>query len=97
DIINENNLRPRPVKTKNANELGIYDMSGNVAEWCQDWAVSYRSNSQINPKETFSGLYRIFRGGDSFKPGLCCRSAFRESETPDSVYRNIGFRLALSE
>ena len=84
------------VATKSPNELGIYDMSGNVWELCQDyWSPHYSSKSQVNPKgpkEPSSSGLRVIRGGCSgAQPDVCC-SAYRESTYPDSGH---GFRLAL--
>ena len=88
-----------PVRTKQPNELGIYDMSGNVFEWCQDWySSSYYSVSDINnPQGPSTGSYRVNRGGSWDGSAESCRSAFRNYITPGSRYRGLGLRLVLSE
>ena len=89
------NYSNHPVKTKRPNELSLYDMSGNVWEWCQDWYGSYTSYSQTNPTGPNSGSYRVIRGGCWGFGAWCCRTSNRYC----SGYREdiLGFRLALSE
>ena len=84
--------------TKAPNGLGIYDMSGNVWEWCSDWyAYDYYANSPVdNPQGPSSGSYRVGRGGSCLDRALRCRAAGRNYFTPAIGHRNLGFRLVLS-
>ena len=85
------------VGSKQANELGIYDMSGNVFEWCQDWFGSYSSSSQVNPISANSGSLRVIRGGSWNFNASFCRSSYRYGHSPDLRYDDLGLRLVLSE
>ena len=89
-----NSSSMHPVKTKAPNELGIYDMSGNVYEWCSDWKGSYSSAAQTDPTGPSTGSSRVFRGGSWFLYAEYCRVAFRGSGTPTYSSFYLGVRLA---
>ena len=84
-----------PVGQKRANELGLYDMSGNVEEWCQNWRGSYSSASQTNPQGPATGRNRVLRGGSWHDDAWCCRLSCRNSFDPDISFSKFGLRLAL--
>ena len=90
-----NSYRTHPVKQKQANELGLYDMSGNVLEWCQDWFGSYTHGAQTNPKGPSSGSCRVCRGGSWNFNARFCRVSNRIIDTPTGFGNNLGLRLAL--
>ena len=86
-----------PVATKAPNELGIYDMSGSVYEWCNDWYSRsyYTSESQTNPTGPDSGSNRVWRGGSWAGDARACRVSNRSSKDPTYRGNYLGLRLAL--
>lgn len=88
-------IKTHPVGQKSPNELGLYDMSGNVFEWCQDRYGAYGRDSQTNPRGPSSGSGRVVRGGSWLNGATGALVSFRYYISPDSRYNNLGFRLAL--
>ncbi|MBQ9465357.1 MAG: leucine-rich repeat protein [Muribaculaceae bacterium] len=90
---NSGNVK-HPVATKAANELGLYDMSGNVAEWCQDWLDNYSNGAVVYPTGPTMGSSRVARGGRWNGDAEDCRVSNRLAFETSYWYRNLGLRLA---
>ncbi|HQH72666.1 MAG TPA: SUMF1/EgtB/PvdO family nonheme iron enzyme, partial [bacterium] len=95
--LENSNLRSHAVGTKLPNALGLFDMSGNVDEWCQDYGYgNYPSGAVVDPRGPQNGPVHVARGGFWSYDTVSCRSAARIDLVPDSRYGSLGFRIVLS-
>jgi formylglycine-generating enzyme required for sulfatase activity len=88
------NKETKPVKTKAPNELGLYDMSGNVWEWCWDWMGAYPKGLTKDPRGLQSGNTKVVRGGSWFTPVNLCRVTYRFWNVQSFKANSVGFRIA---
>ena len=86
------NQRDHNIGMKKANPLGLYDMTGNIAEWCLDWYGFYKKDKQKNPKGNDTGISRVLRGGSWFVDAELCRNNARMNSSPDTSTDSYGFR-----
>ncbi|WP_052444335.1 SUMF1/EgtB/PvdO family nonheme iron enzyme [Flammeovirga sp. OC4] len=95
---NTDDHQHQEVGTRAANELGIYDLQGNVWEWVNDWysETSYKQSTHSNPQGIQNGTTKVYRGGSFMSEALFCRPAYRNFDKPDVKMNFLGLRIARS-
>jgi formylglycine-generating enzyme required for sulfatase activity len=93
NVLFNNRCQTHPVGRKQPNAWGLYDMHGNVWEWCQDWFDKYPNSYQVDPQGPSAGTVRVERGGSWSNRDVRCHSAFRTSDAPSYRGNDLGFRL----
>ena len=97
-IYSSSGMENHPVGKKQPNELYIYDMTGNVCEWCNDWYDEnyYKNSPSSNPRGAILGSTRVFRGGCAYNPSRYCRVSKRYNTSPIYSTETNGFRVAFT-
>ena len=90
-------FKTHPVGQKVMNGFGLYDMSGNVREWCEDWKGEYAAGDQTDPEGPSGGQRRVLRGGSWYYSPEYCRSAYRGSAAPGNRNNGVGFRVVRTQ
>ena len=91
----QNGTEPKPVKSYRPNELGIYDMTGNMEEWCSDWHGDYPSSATTNPVGPTSGKGHVIRGGSWYSLDSYAKVYYRSWMFDSKAFSDTGFRIAL--